>query len=245
MSAVPFEIRLVHQYELAEGVLHLVFERVDAQPFSFIAGQFITLLWTDPVTQAITRRSYSLAMPPGSPYLEIAVSYVPGGKASEILFHLNIGDVLTATGPYGRLILPADLSAHPRLILIGTGTGITPYRAMRPQLLQYAQQHGSVVVLMGARTRSQLLYESEWLEASAAAERFVFQAALSRLNDADQPSFIQKGYVQHQLSSLNVVPNQDLFYLCGNPQMIDETYALLLAQGAESRTIKREKYISS
>src|SRR3546814_20650747 len=56
--------------------------------------------------------------------------------------------------------MPAD--DNRRYLLIGTGTGITPYRAMLPLLeKQIAQRGVEVVLLQGARSPGELLYGDE------------------------------------------------------------------------------------
>ena len=53
------------------------------------------------------------------------------------------------------------------------------------------------------------------------------------------------GRVQAQFAALNLNPEKDIVYLCGNPGMIDDCVALLRDMGFSSRQIKREKYVYS
>ncbi|MBN9166695.1 MAG: hypothetical protein J0I07_37525, partial [Myxococcales bacterium] len=85
--------------------------------------------------------------------VEIAVSYVDGGAATQLLANLPIGGLIDASGPYGRFSLQAN-DANRRYLLVATGTGVTPYRAMLPQmekLASDAQQSCHLAVLSGAR----------------------------------------------------------------------------------------------
>jgi NAD(P)H-flavin reductase len=45
--------------------------------------------------------------------------------------------------------------------------------------------------------------------------------------------------------SLDLSPTTDVVYLCGNPNMIDEAFQLLVDAGFPIPQIRREKYISS
>src|SRR5690606_7916897 len=101
--------------------------------------------------------------------VEIAVSYVPGGAATALFEGLEPGDAIDASGPYGRFVLmPADTNR--RYLLIGTGTGVTPYRAMLPQVERLIAERGlQVVLLFGARNPQELLYGDEF---RAFADRF-------------------------------------------------------------------------
>src|SRR3546814_2768868 len=122
---------------LAPTVAHLSFVRDDGQPLDFVPGQFVQVHF-EYADGTATKRSYSLAtihdhaLGSGDA-VEIAVSYVAGGAATALFEGLDEGDHVEASGPFGRFCLtPAD--DNRRYLLIGTGTGITPYRAMLPLL---------------------------------------------------------------------------------------------------------------
>lgn len=224
-------------------VFHLGFAREDKQAFTFIPGQFITIHFTH--EDKVVRRSYSVATIPGETDLvEIAVSYVAEGLASEYLFHLQLEDQVEATGPFGRLILTAEQPQ--RYLLIATGTGVTPYRAMLPELLKRLAEQSTleVSILLGVRTRADLLYAEDFLAASQKNPRLQFHVCYSREFLEHAEGFEKQGYVSHLIKELNVNPQQDLVYLCGNPNMIDEVFAYLKEQGFATESIRREKYIS-
>ena len=90
------------------------------------------------------------------------MSYVEGGAATKLLGELAHGGTVDASGPYGRFCLQ-DADAHPRYLLLATGTGVTPYRAMLPQLAELlAGGDREVVLLYGARNEAELLYDEEF-----------------------------------------------------------------------------------
>src|SRR5687768_6408982 len=161
-----FPLRLIGSRMLAPSVRHLDFARDDGQPLDFVPGQFIQVHFNYPDGTA-TKRSYSLAtqhdhaLGPGEA-VEIAVSYVPGGAATALFEGLEVGGRIDASGPFGRFcLMPADTNR--RYLLIGTGTGVTPYRAMLPQLDAMIRERGiEVMLLFGARTPAELLYGDEF-----------------------------------------------------------------------------------
>ena len=132
------------------------------QPFDFIPGQFITLLINHP--DGIKRRSYSIAnMHHTTNEIELVISYVTKGIASDILFNLEPKQVINAIGPAGKLILQDD-PEYSRYLLIGTGTGVAPYRAMIPQLKKRLEQDPnlSIEVIFGTRTQADLFYAQDF-----------------------------------------------------------------------------------
>lgn len=251
---VHFPLKLVDRRMLAPTVAHLAFVRDDGQPLDFIPGQFVQVHfhYGDGTP---TRRSYSLAtihdhaLGPGEA-VEIAVSYVPGGAATALFEGLEKGDRIDASGPYGRFcLMPAD--ANLRYLLIGTGTGITPYRSMLPQLERQIAERGiEVVLLFGARTPAELLYGDEFRAFAArhpAHFRFVpcFSRELPEPGTSQDHADVRHGYVQQFLPEFAPDPAGDIAYLCGNPNMVDACFESLKEAGLEVKQIRREKYVSS
>lgn len=234
---------------LAPSVGHYVFSRDDGQPLDFIPGQFIQVHFHY-ADGTPTKRSYSLAtihdhaMGPGDA-VEIAVSYVAGGSATALFEGLETGGHIDASGPYGRFcLMPGD--ANQRYLLIGTGTGVTPYRAMLPQLEKLIVERGiEVVLLFGARTPEELLYGEDFRTFAEKHPQFRFVPCFSRELPDNPHADVRHGYVQQFLAEFSPDPATDIAYLCGNPNMVDACFEQLKADGLPIPQIRREKYVSS
>jgi len=248
-----FPLKLTARRMIAPSVAHLSFVRDDGQPLDYIPGQFIQVHFHY-ADGAAAKRSYSLAtihdhaLAPGEA-VEIAVSYVPGGAATALFEALPIGEQVTASGPFGRFcLLPADNNR--RYLLIGTGTGITPYRAMLPLIDQLMSRRGvEVVLLQGARTPEELLYGDEFRAFAEAHPGFRFVPCFSRElpapGSAQDHADVRHGYVQNALAEFAPDAVADVVYLCGNPNMVDACFEALKAAGLPVPHIRREKYVSS
>ena len=253
MAIVHFPLQLVARRMIAPSVAHLSFRRDDGQPLDYIPGQFIQIHFPY-ADGSPARRSYSLATQHdhalgAGEAVEIAVSYVPGGAATALFEGLPIGGTVDASGPFGRVcLLPQD--ANRRYLLIGTGTGITPYRAMLPQLETLMRERGvEVVLLQGARAPGELLYGEEFRGFAEAHPGFRYLPCLSReLPCADSPhahADVRRGYVQNALAEFAPDADADIAYLCGNPNMVDACFEALKAAGLPVPQIRREKYVSN
>lgn len=243
MSHEKFNFALQQSRMITPRVLQMTFRRADGRPFSYIPGQFITLHL--PHESIELRRSYSVATIPGSGGdVEIAVTQVDGGRATGILFGLQRGQEVSATGPFGRFVLREDPPS--RYLLIATGTGVSPYRAMLPQLkaLIAAKQH-TAVVMLGVRGPDELLFGGDFVEFAKENPGFEFVANYSRRVSEPPQAHERRGYVQEHLMELNPDPKKDIVYLCGNPDMIDTAVEKLKAIGFDNTNLRREKYVSS
>ena len=253
MAIVHFPLKLTARRMIAPSVAHLAFRRDDGQPLDYVPGQFIQVHFAY-ADGSPARRSYSLAtihdhaLGAGET-VEIAVSYVPGGAATALFEGLPIDGTIDASGPYGRFcLLPAD--ANRRYLLIGTGTGITPYRAMLPQLAQLMRERNvEVVLLQGARNPGELLYGDEFRAFADRHPGFRFVPCFSReLPEPGSPlahDDARHGYVQNALAEFAPDAGGDIAYLCGNPNMVDACFEALKAAGLPIPHIRREKYVSN
>jgi len=241
-------MRVTDVRRVTKGLLHLGLGREDGGTFRFRPGQFCRV--AAPVSDGDhVWRSYSIATPATEGSLhetcEIAVASRPDGVATEYLFGLGLGDRVWVSGPFGRLVLPDEDPAH--YLLIGTGTGMAPYRAMLPELEKRARATGGrlrVTLLMGVREPADALYVDDFQEFVARSPdlRRLFVSYSRRV--PERPGWFEApGYVQDRLSQLRLSPADDRVLLCGNAAMIDDCSTALAARGFDKSAIVREKYL--
>jgi len=246
--AEHFQLRLEDSFMLAPSVRHMAFARADGAPFAFAPGQFVQIHFNYDDGKP-TKRSYSVGTigtgEGAVQRLEIAVSYVEGGAATHLLGNLAHGGQVEASGPYGRFCLMEN-DANTRYLLVATGTGVTPYRAMLPQIDKLIATRGCrFVLLYGARTEQELLYGEEFDAFARTHEGFAFHPCFSRGARAAPRAHDRLGYVQKVLPEFEPHPEHDIAYLCGNPDMVDATFNTLKEAGLPVQHIRREKYVSS
>jgi ferredoxin--NADP+ reductase len=160
-----------------EDVRELVLD-VDRPDFPYEVGQSIGVLapGSPAFGNAHHLRLYSVADLPdraksGQPRIKICVrrcSYIDEfsgenypGVASHYLCDLGPGDTLSIVGPFGLAFeIPEQRDAN--LILIGSGTGIAPFRALVKHLYREVPDwEGAVWLFYGAKSGLEMLYMNE------------------------------------------------------------------------------------
>lgn len=237
-----FPVKLVEKKMLNKRILQLTFARVDGHIFHFIPGQFITFAW-DTNKQAPVYRHYSIAnIPEGNPTFDIAMSPIAGGFATQVFFNLQPGDELLACGPFGKLIIDQD-PAPCRYVLVGTGTGIVPYRSALEQCskLLKQMQNLEIVVLYGERYLRDLIYDKDFLSLAGRCDRYTYMPCLSRQSAGADRKY-HSGYVQSYFRYLDLDPCRDVVYLCGNGYMVEESIEQLQRIGFTWANMRKETY---
>jgi len=240
---VQYNLILKHAEMISPSTRHLVFALENDGVLAYTPGQFIRFHF-EREGQSY-KRSYSIATIAGtSNDIEIAAAHFEGGPGTEYLFNLKLGDAVTTSGPFGRLVLRDENPT--RYVLVATGTGIAPYRSMLQELKKRLEQNPTlkVVLLFGARAPEDLLYAQDFLSLVEQQPRFEFMACFSRQMPEEVMDYVHKGYVQQRFPELNLNPDSDVVYLCGNPNMIDEAFTQLKDMNFATTKIRREKYIS-
>ncbi|OQX33369.1 MAG: hypothetical protein B0D91_14585 [Oceanospirillales bacterium LUC14_002_19_P2] len=244
MPRPVFEAELLSKTHLSDDTLQLTFQLAD-DSFSFQAGQFVSIQFE--LEGESFKRSYSIASSPDAfqsmRQIDIAIALLPDGRASRRFQEAVPGEHFGISGPFGFLVLPDSLPE--RLVLVGTGTGMAPYRAMLPELEKIAASGIALHILMGTRHRKDVIYGEELSSLASRFEQVTFELCLSREANPDAEMHEYSGYVQTRFSQLDLSPERDLPFLCGNPAMIDDAVAWLSAAGFGPRQIKREKYTFS
>ena len=160
-----------------EEVRELVID-VDREDFPYKVGQSIGVVapGSADMGQKDHYRLYSVADLPetsesGKPRIKIAVRrcfYVDDysgerypGVASNFLCDLAPGATLTMTGPFG-LVFEVPDESDANLILIGSGTGIAPFRAFVKHLHKHVPDWiGRVWLFYGAKSGLEMLYMND------------------------------------------------------------------------------------
>ena len=118
--STTFEVELTRIRELSDSTLDFRFIRKDGEDNHFEPGQFYRFIFTD--DEGEFERSYSLVnFEPDAtgPVIDLVISRVEGGRATQLLFGAKPGVEARVSGPFGRLTLPDMPPARLFMIKIG------------------------------------------------------------------------------------------------------------------------------
>ena len=202
--------------------------RVEGVGLSFEAGQFVRIALD--IDGERVARPFSMVNAPDDPVLEFYGIVVPEGPLSPRLAQLKAGDALyVAPNPAGFLVL-SELPDAESLWLMSTGTGIAPFISILRAGAVW-KRFRNVVLVHGVRHARELVYQEE-LESfrSLRYVPFVTRETAPRVLQGRIPAALRDGRLE-AAAGLPIAPESSQIMLCGNPEMLKDTQAVLMERG--------------
>jgi CDP-4-dehydro-6-deoxyglucose reductase len=139
------------------------------------------------------------------------------------------------TGPWGGFIFRQPVEDS---ILVATGTGVVPFRAMLQDQLSRNSVH-QYTLIFGVRYERSLLYREEFEQLARDHPNFHFRPTLSR----PEPQWTGRtGHVQAHLSEA-IGDRRDVnVFICGLKAMVDDVRSILKSSGFDRKRTICEKY---
>ncbi|MCW8329607.1 ferredoxin--NADP reductase [Photobacterium sp. SDRW27] len=205
--------------------------RANIEPFK--AGQF-TKLGLE-IDGKMIQRAYSFVNPPSSDDIEIYATRVADGLLSPRLHALKEGDTVFISARANGYFTLNEVPDSEHLWLLATGTAIGPYLSIlrEPDVWRRFRK---VVLIHAVRYAADLSYQAEINELKAQyPDQLIVQPFVSRepapLAMAGRiPLAIADGMLERHIG-LQLSPKQSQIMLCGNPDMVRETKAVLESMG--------------
>lgn len=191
--------------------------------FTFVPGQWVSLRMAAPGHEAPVARSYSIASwPRDDGRFDLAVTLVEGGPGSAFLHAMSVGDSTPMVDAAAGFFTLPEVIERP-LLLVATGTGIAPIRAMLGAAVAKGVSVPATLVF-GVRTPDDILYRDEWSALAATRRDFRFVPTLSRATSAWEG---HTGYVQTHLAEAARDLGECDAYVCGLSPMVREVRRVL------------------
>jgi glycine betaine catabolism B len=179
--------------------------------YDFVAGQYFRL--TLPTSEGEQTKSFSHASAPMDPFIEMATR-MSGSPFKNALSELVRGDEVTIEGPYGRLVLPPDVT---RACFLVGGVGVTPARS----IIRDAEQRRTGLrmrLFYGNHDQACIPYSGEFAEYERKDRRF---KVVHVLEDPLPGWSGERGFITAELVRRYMDPLDGWhFFLSGPPLMV-------------------------
>jgi Na+-transporting NADH:ubiquinone oxidoreductase subunit F len=201
--------------------------------------------------QVPARRSYSMAGNPTADHkltfnirlgTPLPGSEGPAGIGSTYLFRLKPGDTVTAVGPFGDFHVSETLREK---VYLGGGSGMAPLRSHLSYLLDTCHTTAPVSYWFGARSRSEIYYQSYFEELSRKHANFSFHIALSEPRPEDgwdsHMGFVHEVLKRSYLDS-HPDPKNIEYFLCGPTAMVNAAINMLKELGVPADQVYFDEF---
>ncbi|MBI4439464.1 FAD-dependent oxidoreductase [Candidatus Woesearchaeota archaeon] len=206
------------------------------EEFGFSPGQFVMVSIKDKDGREM-RRAYSIASSPNDKgFIELLVTRVEGGIASEFFKNAKVGDSFGILGPMGVFKIREPISDP--VYFIATGCGIAPFISMIRSLLEKGLK-SKIILLYGFR------HEVDYLCKEYVDDILKEYQNFSVIPVMSQPKGKWKGYVGRVTSFIDVAiePKEDTqAYLCGQKEMVEQVKDSLINRGMNKENVFLEKW---
>jgi len=215
--------------------------RVEGPRLAFEAGQFVRIA-LDIGGERIAR-PFSFVNPPADPRLEFYGIVLPEGPLSPRLARLAPGDSLfVASNPAGFLVL-SELPDRDSLWLMSTGTGIAPFLSILRTEAPW-KRFRNVVLVHAVRHAAELVYrETIGQMKDLRYVPFVSRESAPGALAGRIPAAVTDGRLE-AAAGLRLAPETSQVMLCGNPDMLKDTTAALVARGLRKHRRRNPGHIS-
>jgi NAD(P)H-flavin reductase len=231
-QAALIEASVIKKQLLTPDIMQLILKH-PAQ-FNFFGGQFVNLKRVDGLI-----RSYSIAnIPHEENILEFHIRRLPNGQFSSWVHdELELGDSITVSEAQGSCHYLPGRAEQP-LMLVGTGSGLAPLYGIISDAL--AQNHsGPIHLYHGSRDLNGLYLIDKMRQLAAEFDNFHYTPCLS--GEGIDSDHVRGRAHEIALSSIESLNGWRVF-LCGHPEMVNQTKRMAFMKGASMRDIYADAF---
>ncbi|MCG7656827.1 ferredoxin--NADP reductase [Wielerella bovis] len=217
---------------------HLTFAITRPENYRFAAGQFSRLGFRE--GEGYIWRAYSVTSAEYAEELEFFVILIEDGAMSRYFAQIQAGSTVLLDKTAQGFFMPQRFPDGGDLIMLSTGSGIAPFLSMLQQP-EIWQRFDTLALVHSVSYQSDLIFNnfiaklSEHPLVGEYVEKLRFVPITTRENDAETlhfrlPESLKNGSLAQALG-LEFSREHSRFMICGNPEMVQDTFKTLLEQG--------------
>lgn len=193
--------------------------------FKIKSGQFVMLT-------VFGYGESAISLPPSPENDRFHLSVRKVGKVTDALHNLVAGDKVGIRGPFGNGF-PFEEIKGKNIIYVAGGIGLIPLRSSIVHVLQNRKDFGRIIVLLGARTPNDLMYQNdieEWLK----IDGFECYVTVDQKTEGWKG---ETGFVNSLIEKANVPVENTVAFVCGPPVMFNSVIGDLMSRGLKDDCI--------
>ncbi len=217
------------------------------QPLPFKPGQYATLgVERD---GHVIEKPYSIVSSPLESEIEFFFELVPKGELTPPLYEVQAGGTLLMRRQAKGLFTLDTKSGHKKHYLVSTVTGVAPFMSMVRTLASEAEQGRApehrLFALQAASRSWEFAYREEL---DALAKKFAWLKYVPTVSrpweDAGWKGEVGRveDVLRKYLDAEGLSPSDTTAYLCGHPQMIENSKGILQRRGFGKESMREEVY---
>jgi len=232
MPLIPIKATVKSNVRVTNDVCLTVMTITSPANLQFKAGQYLFIKASERVL-----RAYSLSsLPSMLPEIEFCVERVEGGVASNYIWNLQPGQEVELTGVFGQFVYKNDPLIE-KIVMIGTGTGVAPLKAMIEQALLDGETR-PIHLLFGEKTQADFYFIELFQNLKKQYPNFSYTLCCSR----EEVGGFFFGRVTKALEAMFPLEQKTSFYLCGGQAMLTDVRTLLTSKNIVPKFIYQEKF---
>ncbi len=209
------------------------------QAFRYQSGQFAMIGLR--VDGRPLLRAYSMVSPHYEPTLEFLSIKVASGALTSRLQHIRPGDTVLVGRKASGTLLCQNLLPGRTLYLLSTGTGLAPFMSVIRDPDVY-ELYEKIVLVHGCRTANELAYDelitqelprNPWFGSQVSKQLIYYPTVTQEVfrHQGRIPALLESGKLGRDIGLPVTDDKGDRFMLCGSPQMLRDTRAVLDKRG--------------
>ena len=201
--------------------------------FRYKPGQFLS--FRVPFAGKLLTRCYSMASSPLADALpKVTVKRVEGGRVSNWMNDVQVGDWLEVLPPAGLFCLDPQADTEKPLVLFGGGSGITPVFSILKSVLHSSRR--PIKLVYANRDEASVIFKDELCR--------LIKAHPDQLHVVHVLDSVQGFLTEHQVRHLLRGSAGGEYFICGPGPFMDTVERTLLALGEAAERIHVERFVS-
>jgi ferredoxin--NADP+ reductase len=221
--------------------------KVEMPPnYTFKPGQYATLAVED--EEGIHERAYSIVSSPLEPELEFFIELVPQGELTPRLYSLQPGAGLGIRKSAKGLFTLDRKTGHTHHLLVCTVTGVAPFVSMLRTWQRdpnYAPPETQILLIQAGSRSWEFGYADELTQLAARLPQVTTVFSVSRY--WEDPAWTgERGRAEDLIRKYadprGFTPANTTAYVCGHPNMIENSKGILQRIGFDKKSLHEEVY---